>query len=162
MRTAVLLPALLLGCATTKQTTADKPGMIRFSANDLDGQPVEPADFAGKVVLVDVWATWCKPCLASFPFYSDLHARYGDKGLVILAVSVDESVDDVRSFVAERNVPFKIAHDPTGKVPEQLEVKTMPTAYLIGRDGAVLHVHPGFYPKDQPDIEKRIKEALGL
>jgi len=156
MRTATAL--LLLSCATAPKTQT--PAELSFSLPNLAGAVLTPADYAGRVLLVDLWATWCKPCLESFPYYSELAERHREAGLTILAVSVDERVEDVRAFLEARPVPFEILLDPAGSLPSALDLKTMPTAVLVGRDGRVLHVHDGFREADKPDIERRIVEAL--
>ena len=155
-----LAVALLSGCATASVATAPAPEVVRFSLPDLDGKTVEPADFAGRVVLVDIWATWCTPCEASFPFYADLQRELGDKGLTIVAISVDESVDDVRAFLEGRDLPFIILHDPAGAFPEKMNIQKMPTAYLIGRDGDLISTHAGFVPADEDGIRAQVEAAL--
>jgi thiol-disulfide isomerase/thioredoxin len=102
-------------------------------------------DTAGKVALVDFWASWCAPCKASFPAYSRLQADYAGKGLVIVAVGVDESPSEFAAFVARHRPLFPTVHDTQHKLVAAVQVPTMPTSYLIDRSGKVRFVHPGFH-----------------
>jgi thiol-disulfide isomerase/thioredoxin len=100
---------------------------------------------AGKVVLVDFWASWCAPCKASFPAYSRLQQDYSDKGLVIIAVSVDDSARSYSSFVAKLKPGFATVHDAAHRLVAEVQVPTMPTSYLVDRSGKVRYVHAGFH-----------------
>lgn len=150
--------------ASGPKQTADHPQVgtsLDFELSNLDGQAVKLSSYLGKVVLVDVWATWCKPCEASFPFYAELHARHQPQGFEIIAVSVDTDADEVAAFLKRRPMPFVILQDPEGTLPERLAVPTMPTAVLVGKDGKIRWVHPGFVNEDQDDIERAVVSALG-
>lgn len=159
MRFALLL-VLLAGCATAK-STAPSVERLDFALPNTTGQTVSNADFAGKVVLIDFWATWCKPCEASFPFYDELAKAYAEDGFEIVAISVDEEDEAVARFLETHPVSFTILRDPEGTIPERLDLKTMPTAVLVGRDGKVVHVHEGFFPEDEDLLEQKIAAALG-
>lgn len=99
----------------------------------------------GKVVLVDFWASWCAPCKASFPAFARLHAAFVDRGLVIVAVSVDEKPAAYAGFVKKWQPPFATLLDQTQTLVRAVEVPAMPTSYLIGRDGRVREIHQGFH-----------------
>jgi thiol-disulfide isomerase/thioredoxin len=100
---------------------------------------------AGQVVLVDFWASWCAPCKASFPAYARLFADYRARGLVVIAVSVDEKPDAFAAFVKRLAPPFAVARDEAHELVRQVVVPAMPTCYLVGRDGRVRFVHQGFH-----------------
>ena len=108
----------------------------------LAGGPIP--ETSGKVVLVDFWASWCAPCKASFPAYSLLDADFGGRGLVIIAVGVDDSPDAYASFVARMRPPFATVNDGQHRLVSAVQVPTMPTCYLIDRSGRVRFVHAGF------------------
>jgi peroxiredoxin len=157
----IALVAGLAGCATPpKQSPTVRAEQVAFELRDLKGSVVRTGDFTGKVVLVDFWATWCKPCEASFPFYDDLARKFADRGFVVLGVSVDEEDDVVRQFLERKPVGFTILRDPSGSVPARFDLKTMPTAVLIGRDGEVRHVHEGFETQDEAKITRMVEDAL--
>ena len=99
----------------------------------------------GKVTLVDFWASWCAPCKESFRSYAQLQAEYRSRGLVILAVSVDEKQDAFESFVRKLSPPFFVWRDKDQQLVRQVNVPAMPTCYVLGRDGRVCFVHRGFH-----------------
>lgn len=103
-----------------------------------------PANLRGQVILLDFWASWCPPCKASFPAMEELHKRYHDGGLVILAISVDESRQNMERFVKSANVSFATARDARQKLVAAADVQTMPTSFLIDRTGRIRFVHTGF------------------
>lgn len=150
----------LAGCATSSTGATGHPDRLDFALPNLAGEVVRPADFAGKVVLVDVWATWCDPCMTSMPVYAELANRHGKDGFVVVAVSVDEDVAAVRRFLDGRDYPFVVLLDPKGELPSAAGVRKMPTAFLLGRDGAVRHVHAGFEGGDAASIEALVVAAL--
>lgn len=102
-------------------------------------------DLAGKVVLVDFWASWCAPCKASFPAMAQLHRDFAARGLVIAAVGIDEKPAAASAFARKLAPPFVTLHDSAQKLVKEVGVPTMPTSYLIGRDGRVRFVHEGFH-----------------
>jgi len=99
----------------------------------------------GRVLLVDFWASWCAPCKASFPAYAKIYRDDGPRGLVIVAVSVDDSPDDYANFIRRHAPPFFTLLDRGHRLVGQVRVPAMPTSYLIGRDGRVRFVHEGFH-----------------
>ena len=114
----------------------------------LDGYKLEgklPDSLAGKVVLVDFWASWCVPCAASFPMMEELHQSYHDKGLVILGVSVDEKEGKMSAFLKKHPVSFAVVRDVDHKLADFADVQTMPASFLIDRNGKVRFLHDGFH-----------------
>lgn len=107
-----------------------------------------PDELKGKVVLLDFWASWCGPCKESFPVMDELQQKYSSKGLVILAVNVDENVAAMKDFLKDYPVQFNILHDATKKLVGTANIGSMPTSFLIGKDGKVVAVHKGFHGKE--------------
>lgn len=99
----------------------------------------------GQVVLLDFWASWCNPCKASFPEMEKLHKSFAQRGLTILAVSVDEKQENMQRFVKSTNVSFPIVRDAQQKLVAAADVKAMPTSFLIDRAGRIRFVHTGFH-----------------
>lgn len=112
-----------------------------------------------KVVLVDFWASWCAPCRQSFPWLKSLYDRYSTKGLAIVAINLDKKRELADDFLEDFDKPFIIAFDPSGKTAEAYNVQVMPSSYLVGPDGKILYIHPGFDLKKTGEIEDMIKEA---
>ena len=113
---------------------------------DLTGLELqdELPDLAGKVVLVDVWASWCAPCKASFPALGRLQREFADAGFLILAVSVDRKERDYRLFQERFAPPFAVVRDAAQKFAAAFAPPAMPTSYLVDRAGRVRYVHSGF------------------
>lgn len=155
---SVLLALLALPHTAAAQVgEGDKPTL---EATTVDGDSVSLADLEGKVVLVDFWATWCKPCKVSFPFYDELVDKYGERGFVVIAVSVDESKKPVERYLAKHDFGFSVVVDSSYTLAKRFKPSTMPTAYLVGRDGTVRDVHEGFEAEHKESIDKKIIELL--
>lgn len=116
---------------------------------------------AGKIVLVDFWASWCAPCKASFPVLTKLQATYGPKGLVIIGVGVDDKAEAYQEFASKMKVGFLIAHDVDKKTAAAFQPESMPSSYLIDRKGVIRNVHTGFKgAKTEAEYVKEIDALL--
>jgi cytochrome c biogenesis protein CcmG/thiol:disulfide interchange protein DsbE len=113
-----------------------------------------------KVVLVDFWASWCGPCRQSFPWLSTMSERYGDNGLVVVAINLDKDRDLAQTFIRQFSPPFIVAFDPEGKTAEAFNVTAMPSSFLVSRSGRLVYSHAGFELRDADTIEQRIKEQI--
>jgi peroxiredoxin/YHS domain-containing protein len=113
-----------------------------FSVVDLDGRTHSNATLAGKVVLLDFWATWCAPCHKAMPELQALQQRYGERGLTVLGVSVDEGAGataKVKKFLKSRKLRYTIAVDSgTSPAWAAFRVKAVPAAFLIDREGRLV------------------------
>lgn len=121
---------------------------------------VDLAALKGQVVYIDFWASWCVPCRLSFPWMNDMQARYGARGLQVLAVNVDAQRAAADTFLAQVPARFAVAFDSAGDTPRRYGVKAMPTSVLVGADGAVLQQHAGFRDDDRAALEAAIVAAL--
>lgn len=131
------------------------------SAPLLDGgRTIDLADYRGKVVYVDFWASWCGPCRQSFPFMNELHSELGGKGLQIIAVSVDKTADDARRFLARYPAQFATALDTSGACPAAYGLQGMPSSFVIDRNGTVRAIHAGFHDSDKAEIRRQLQDAL--
>jgi len=131
-----------------------------LKAEIYDIGQLDLASHKGKVVYLDFWASWCGPCAAALPAIDKLQKEFGDKGFQVLAVNVDQDVRDARRFLARRPVGYPSVADPTGSIPTRFEVETMPTSFLIDRDGVVQYVHKGFRSGDVEEIRSQITKLL--
>ena len=124
-----------------------------------DGK-VSLKDLKGRVVYVDFWATWCPPCRRSFPWMEEMHTRYHEDGLTIVAISVDAKYDSAEKFIQELNPSFISAHDPGKKTAKLYKLRAMPSSYLIDRKGNIISTHLGFRTSRTKKIEAEIRAAL--
>ncbi len=114
-----------------------------------------------KVVLVDFWASWCGPCKASFPMMAKLQRDYAARGLVIVAVGVDEKPADAVTFVKKLAPNFPTVHDRAQKLVARVVAPSMPTSYLVGRDGRVRFRHEGYHGDvTERELRKEIEALL--
>ena len=146
----LLMPGLLMsGPAVAADAEWAAPGNAHFSLEN----------YAGKVVYVDFWASWCKPCRHSFPFMNQLQAQFGDE-LAIVAINVDESRDDALRFLEALEPQFEIVYDPRGELAAAFDVPGMPTSYLFSREGRLLQRHIGFKKSQIEALRKTVADAV--
>ena len=129
-----------------------------FQVEPIEGRNFTLTDQKGKVVLINFWATWCVPCIQEMPFLKKLHEKYKEKGLTILAVSIDDDSRKVRPFATKNELDFLVAHSPT--LGEQLKAKPIPTSLFIDKRGNLRYRKIGFAEGDEREIEVVIMELL--
>ena len=139
------------GPACAAKTTAN----LNFTLKDANGGDVKLADYKGKVVLLNFWATWCGPCKVEIPEFVEAYARYRDKGFVILGVlsEDDPSPQDLKTFMTDfkMNYPVFREHQPLAEANGELFA--LPTSFLIDRKGAICSKHMGAMSKEMLDRE---------
>lgn len=129
-----------------------------FELKDLAGGEVKLADLKGSVVLLDFWATWCGPCVASMPHLDAIHKDLKDQGLKSFAVNLREAEAEVKKFVEKTSLGLPVLFDKDGKVAKSYGVRGIPQTVVIGKDGKVRKVVVGSGTHDQ--VRKAIEEAL--
>jgi peroxiredoxin len=153
----VVIVALTAGC-TSKDKETRTSAAPDFTLQDLSGKSVKLSDQKGKVVLVEFWATWCPPCRESIPALEKLHSQYASKGLVILAVSVDEGGwDSVKKFVAEHKITYPVLQG-TDEVTGKYTVRLIPSMFLVDKAGNIKKQYMGGGNDDE--LEQAIKALL--
>jgi peroxiredoxin len=152
-------PALLAG-HTTPGCTATERAKLDFVVDDMHGTKVKLADYSGKVILVNYWATWCGPCKKEIPEFNELYAEYKDRGLVILGISADDDPETLRAFASEMSMeyPVLVGKDRDDVLDAFGPLVGYPTTFIVGRDGSVCETHLG--PGTREDFEKTIKALL--
>lgn len=126
------------------------------------GATLDLSAYAGRVVLVDFWASWCTPCRRSFPWMNRMLERYADEGLSVVGVNLDADRDEAAGFLAETPARFDIVYDPEGQIARKYDVIGMPSSYLIGRNGELLESHIGFRRHEASEYEQVIRQALEI
>jgi len=127
-----------------------------------DGELVELADFKGKVVYVDFWASWCGPCVISAPLLNEMRNRLVQQGkpFEVVAINVDQDPEDGIDFLLDEPVEYLTVKDPKGMTPAGYEVKGMPTAFLLDSTGKIRLIHQGFKSSDIELIEAEVTKLL--
>ena len=136
-----------------------------FRAKILGGSRYKTlADYKDQVVILNVWATWCGPCQVEIPTLERLYKEYGDKGLKLVAVSIDDYVseDSIRSFARNYGMTFEILHDSTHAIERQYQVTGYPETFVIGQEGTIRKKWIG--PDDWTSLGNRalVAQLLGL
>ncbi|HEX8169056.1 MAG TPA: TlpA disulfide reductase family protein [Thermoanaerobaculia bacterium] len=136
--------------------------MPDYSAMWLDGSKFDLATKRDKVVLLNVWATWCGPCRFEIPALEAIHAKYKPRGFEVIGVSVDESgFESVKQFVHDNKMTYPVALDPEGRLAGIFQTSVLPTSVLLDREGKILWKKYGaILPQDEPELTKVVESAL--
>ena len=162
----VVLLALAAGCWTNFCPPAFADGIkVGDALPDLAAAKIEgklPDNLKGKVVLLDFWASWCDPCKESFPAMVELEKEYGPRGLVIIAVNVDENRADMVDFLKTHAATFDVVHDATQQLVAQAGIATMPSSFIADQTGTVRFTHAGFHGEaTKKEYRQEIESLLG-
>lgn len=125
---------------------------------DVNGQPVDFSQFKGHPVVIDFWASWCGPCKDEIPWWNQLQAKYKDKGLIIIGVSEDDSVNDVKSFLKTTPLDYTVVMDQQRLESSYGMPEGLPTTFFIDRNGKVSARVLGM--EAQPELEHRVEKIL--
>ena len=158
---AFCLTLLLLGCRDGQSAGAAPAGVkagaaAGFRLKTLEGRPLGPKDFPGKVVVIDFWATWCGPCRIQAQVLEPIYREYGKKGVQFLAANVGEEAPTVRAFLKDRPIPYTVLLDPED-VADQLGIYALPTVMVIDKTGHVSYFEPGL--SDGVTIRRALAQA---
>lgn len=131
-----------------------------FTLEDVNGRPVQLSSFRGKVVLLNFWATWCRPCAIEVPWFVEFERSYRGRGLVVLGVSLDEEGwEAVKPFAREHGVNYRLLMGDDKVASAFGGVDSLPTTFLIDRDGRIAATHSGLVSRQV--YEAGIRSALG-
>tara|TARA_R110001606_G_scaffold349094_1_gene498883 strand:+ start:3013 stop:3519 length:507 start_codon:yes stop_codon:yes gene_type:complete len=127
---------------------------------DADKPAISLESLRGKTVYVDFWASWCAPCLRSMPLINELYGKYRDQNFEVIAINVDDPIEDGQDFLLDNPLDYLIAADTDNTVLNEFGVTGMPTSFLIDKDGIIRMVHMGFRGNDIETIEAAVLELL--
>jgi len=145
------------GNKTDKEALTKAPD---FTLRDVNGRTVTLASLKGKVVLLNFWATWCPPCKAEMPSMNKLYNELKSKGFEVVAVSTDNGISPVKEFLAKNRIDFTVIFDETKAVAREYKVFSMPTTFLIDRNGFIVEKFYGEYEWTDAEVRKQIEKLL--
>ncbi len=125
----------------------------------IEGQVVTLEGLKGKVVLVNAWATWCPPCVLEMPGFQRVYEDYRDQGFTVLGISRDQgSPDLVRAFLKQKGITYPVAMAWQDGLGNFGEVTTLPTSFLLGKDGTIKHTVVGIFA--EPTLRMAVRQLL--
>ncbi|MEO6446883.1 MAG: TlpA disulfide reductase family protein [Gemmatimonadaceae bacterium] len=137
-----------------------------FQASTLDGttRVKTLADYRGEVVLVNLWATWCGPCVIEMPSIQRLYDRYREDGLKVVAIAVDDPgfEQQILDFVSQRSFTFEVLHEGSGRIEAAFQTSGIPATFLIGRDGRIRKFQLGAADWDSAANRAVVAQLLGV
>ncbi|MGA3210878.1 MAG: redoxin domain-containing protein [Terriglobales bacterium] len=172
MRKPLLVILLILFAVAIYETRRHGPGSAHpgappravqsvapdFSLLDLEGQQLALANYKGKVVLLDFWATWCVPCRAEIPHFVAFQVKYREQGLQVVGISMDDGPKPVREFYQEFKINYPVAIGNAQVADAYGGVLGLPVTVLIGRDGRIQARYVGVV--EMPVLEEKINALL--
>ncbi len=158
---AAVMSATLDAPEITKTETDKLPNAdFNLTVKDLDGNIINMADFKGKVVFLNFWATWCMPCVAELPSINKLYNELKDENIEFLLIS-NENLEKVKGYHTKKeyDVPFHII-DANGFIPQQYKHDGIPTTFIINKEGKIIKASSGAEDWDDEKFIKKLKEML--
>lgn len=126
-----------------------------FLLQDLQGNTVEFGSLKNKVIFLNIWATWCPPCVAEMPGIQSLYDKVkGNKNIAFVMLSVDQNgMEKVKKFIAKKGYTFPV-YLPAGSIPAAFQTQSIPTTFILSRDGAIATKHSGMADYDSPKVKE--------
>ena len=163
----VIAGLCLTGCSTSDQPkstakvkqNSDRKSAPEFSLKDVDGRSVSLADYKGKVVLLNFWATWCGPCKIEIPWFIEFEQKYKDRGFAVLGVAMDEEGwEVVKPYLEQARVNYRVVVGNDSVATLYGGVDSLPTSFVLDQDGKIAATHIGLVSKS--DYENEISQLL--
>ena len=130
-----------------------------FQVSDLDGKPVSLSDFQGKPILINFWASWCRPCRTEMPYIQQVYEEWSDKGLVVLAINIGETPSETKEFMQDYELSFPVLLDIKRLVAQEYNVWSIPTTFFIDKNGIIQAKIIGAFPS-KAAIETKLGEII--
>lgn len=146
--------------AMSQLTFANKMLPETELTNFRTGEVIKSSDLKGKVLYLDFWASWCKPCKKSFPFMNDIHNQYPKDTFAVVAINMDEFPDDAKKFLNEIPADFNIYTDANNTLASSLELPGLPVAFIIDKKGEIKGRHIGFNDRKKEKTIKQLEYLL--
>lgn len=143
---AIVLFFFVFFACGNKQTT---DGVVNFTVTDLDGKTMEFSQYRGKTVVLNVWATWCGPCLKEIPDLKEIHREFKDKGVVVLGVLLEsESPEAAKPIVEQLTIDYPTWYG-NDEFAKQFSIQAFPTTIIIDKNGKIVSQNVGLQNKDR-------------
>jgi cytochrome c biogenesis protein CcmG/thiol:disulfide interchange protein DsbE len=152
---AALVTALITALLAAAGSAASAASAVPAAA-----APFDLSHHRGRVVIIDFWASWCKPCRQSIPWLNTLRERYGASGLTVIGVNVDAERGDAERFLRDVPIEFEVIFDPRGDVARSFNLRAMPSTYVFDRHGRLVATHLGFREAKTREREAELKTLL--
>jgi thiol-disulfide isomerase/thioredoxin len=133
---------------------------VKAEQSRLSADEFKLADYKGKIVYLDFWASWCVPCRRSFPWMNKIQASYSTDQFVIIAVNLDKKRSLADDFLKQYPANFKVVFDPKGKLAKQYQIKGMPSSVIFDRSGKPVSAHTGFFVKKIEEYQQELKQRI--
>ncbi|HZP13415.1 MAG TPA: TlpA disulfide reductase family protein [Nevskiaceae bacterium] len=147
-----------LASASAHAVVIDQPAPEISGKSIVDGKPLKLSAFKGKVVYLDIWASWCAPCRVSLPELQKMHQELAPLGVEVVGLDVDEEAAHAQKLMTDAGVTYPVIRDVDAKTITRYEIMKMPAAYLIDRDGVVRYSYQGFSLKGFESIRPMVEE----
>jgi cytochrome c biogenesis protein CcmG, thiol:disulfide interchange protein DsbE len=158
----VLLVALSLVVAKAFQEKIINAGDTApgFTITTDSGRQISPADFGGRVLVLNFWATWCPPCVEELPSLNEFHRQLAGSGVVVVGVSIDKNEKIYRDFLKRARITFETARDPEANISSDYGTFKVPETYIIDRTGTVVEKLINLQDWTDPNLVARVKRLL--
>jgi thiol-disulfide isomerase/thioredoxin len=132
-----------------------------FQLSGRNGKAIDLSQYKGQVVMINFWATWCKPCREEMPLLEDIYKKYKPMGFTLVGVNVEPDAKDAEAWLAKQKpVSFPIAFDTESKVSKMYKVAGMPSTVFVDRKGNIRVMHKGYKPGDENFYLTQIRSML--
>ena len=154
----LVLTGLIMPACSTQGTEGDNMAPD-FLLDDMEGKPISLSDFRGKPVMLNFWATWCRPCVYEMPLLQQVYEEWSAKGLVLLTINVGESPAQVENFLQWHNISFPVLFDTNREVASRYNIRYLPTTLFIDKDGIAHAMKYGPFLEEE-EIEDYLSKIM--
>lgn len=159
-RRALLVSGLMMAAGLPAHAAVARGDAPDFTLRTADGRNLRLGEQRGQVVMVNFWATWCGPCRVEMPHLNRLYEKYRASGFTLLGVNVDDDAAKATGLADKLGLKFPVLLDSEKKVSRLFDVSTMPSTWLIDRDGRIRHEHRGYRDGYEVTYDQQIRDLL--